>query len=179
MVAIRPLAGESEARRCAEMMSSTEPWITLRRNFDESLAIVNDPTSEVYLAVEDARVLGFIILMMRAVFSGYIRTVCVDDAARGSGLGTQLVQFAEERIFRETPNVFLCVSSFNPRARQLFCRRAKSSPPTACFSTRVRYIRPAITRHILMGAKRSRLCGVSVSGMPRLSGGLVKHLTKT
>jgi len=122
MVAIRPLAGESEARRCAAMMSSTEPWITLRRNFDESLAIVNDPTSEVYLAVEDARVLGFIILMMRAVFSGYIRTVCVDDAARGSGLGTQLVQFAEERIFRETPNVFLCVSSFNPRARQLYER---------------------------------------------------------
>src|SRR5437660_8292391 len=122
MVAIRPLAGESEARRCAAMMSSTEPWITLRRNFDESLAIVNDPTGEVYVAVEDARVLGFIILMMRAVFSGYIRTVCVDDAARGSGLGTQLVQFAEERIFRETPNVFLCVSSFNPRARQLYER---------------------------------------------------------
>ena len=122
MVPIRPLAGESEARRCAEMMSSTEPWITLRRNFDESLAIVNDPTGEVYVAVEDARVLGFIILMMRAVFSGYIRTVCVDDAARGGGLGRQLVQFAEERIFRETPNVFLCVSSFNPRARQLYER---------------------------------------------------------
>ena len=70
MVAIRPLAGENEARRCAEMMCSTEPWLTLRRNFDESLAIVNDPTSEVYVAVEGDRVLGFIILMMRAVFSG-------------------------------------------------------------------------------------------------------------
>src|SRR5207253_1169572 len=122
MAAIRPLAGESEARRCAEMMCSTEPWITLRRNFDESLAIVNDPASEVYVAVEDDRVVGFIILMMRAVFNGYIRTVCVDDAARGGGLGRQLVQFAEERIFRETPNVFLCVSSFNPRARHLYER---------------------------------------------------------
>ena|SRR5438128_5536633 len=122
MVAIRPLAGENEARCCAEMMCSTEPWLTLRRNFDESLAIVNDPTSEVYVAVEGDRVLGFIILMMRAVFSGYIRTVCVDPTSRGGGLGTQLVQFAEERIFRETPNVFLCVSSFNPRARQLYER---------------------------------------------------------
>jgi RimJ/RimL family protein N-acetyltransferase len=30
--------------------------------------------------------------------------------------------FAEERIFRETPNVFLLVSSFNHRARALYQR---------------------------------------------------------
>ena len=33
-----------------------------------------------------------------------------------------MVRFAEERIFREFPNVFLCVSSINPRARQLYER---------------------------------------------------------
>ncbi|HYS54565.1 MAG TPA: GNAT family N-acetyltransferase [Thermoanaerobaculia bacterium] len=122
MVAIRPPAGEKEARRCAEMMCSTEPWITIGRNFDESFAIVSDPTREVYVAENDGRIEGFIILNMRGAFIGYIQTVCVDAAARGGGLGTQLVQFAEERIFRETPNIFLCVSSFNPRARQLYER---------------------------------------------------------
>jgi ribosomal protein S18 acetylase RimI-like enzyme len=30
--------------------------------------------------------------------------------------------YAEARIFRDTPNVFICVSSFNPRA-QAFYRR--------------------------------------------------------
>ena len=43
-------------------------------------------------------------------------------SARGSGLGTQLVAFAEQRIHRESPNVFLCVSSFNPGARSLYER---------------------------------------------------------
>ena len=32
------------------------------------------------------------------------------------------MRFAEARIFRESPNVFLCVSSFNPRARALYKR---------------------------------------------------------
>ena len=122
MAAIRPLTGEQEARRCAEMMCSTEPWITIGRTFDQSLAIVRDPSREVYVVANDGRIDGCIILNMRGAFVGYIQTVCVDAASRGSGLGTQLVQFAEKRIFAETPNVFLCVSSFNPRARQLYER---------------------------------------------------------
>jgi [ribosomal protein S18]-alanine N-acetyltransferase len=119
---IRPLAGVAEVRRCAEMMCSTEPWITIGRTFDESLALVQDPTREVYVAEHDGVVRGFMILNMRGAFIGYIQTVCVDANARGSGLGTRLVEFAERRIFTETPNVFLCVSSFNPRARKLYER---------------------------------------------------------
>jgi ribosomal protein S18 acetylase RimI-like enzyme len=122
MVAIRALAGEEEARRCAEMMCSTEPWITIGRTFDASLKILRDATREVYVADNEGRVEGFIMLNMRGAFVGYIQTVCVDSSARGAGLGTRLVEFAEERIFAETPNVFLCVSSFNPRARQLYER---------------------------------------------------------
>ena len=46
----------------------------------------------------------------------------LSEEARGRGVGTRLVEFAERRIFSETPNVFLCVSSFNPRARALYER---------------------------------------------------------
>jgi ribosomal protein S18 acetylase RimI-like enzyme len=59
---------------------------------------------------------------MRGSFVGYIRSICVAADARGGGLGSQLVAFAEERIFRDVKNVFLCVSSFNPRARALYER---------------------------------------------------------
>ena len=59
---------------------------------------------------------------MHGAFVGYIQTVCVDADARGSGTGTRLVEFAEKRIFADVPNVFLCVSSFNPRARKLYER---------------------------------------------------------
>ena len=104
------------------MMSSTEPWITLKRDVDASLAVLRHPEREVYVATEDDAVRGFVILNMHGAFVGYLQTVCVAADARSSGLGTQLVQFAEERIFRDSNNVFLCVSSFNPRARALYER---------------------------------------------------------
>jgi len=33
-----------------------------------------------------------------------------------------LIRWAEDRIFRDSPNVFICVSSFNPGARRLYER---------------------------------------------------------
>jgi|SRR5437667_2018594 len=119
---IEPLQNDDEARACATMMSASEPWITIGRGFDECLAAIRDPTREVYVVRDDGALRGFIILNMRGAFVGYIQTVCVAAEARGGGVGTALVRFAEERIFRETPNVFLCVSSFNPRARALYER---------------------------------------------------------
>ena len=41
---------------------------------------------------------------------------------RGRGLGSALIAFAERRILRDKPNVFICVSSFNARARRLYER---------------------------------------------------------
>lgn len=32
------------------------------------------------------------------------------------------MEFAEQRIFRDSPNVFICVSSFNDAARRLYER---------------------------------------------------------
>jgi ribosomal protein S18 acetylase RimI-like enzyme len=33
-----------------------------------------------------------------------------------------MIEFAEQRIFRQSPNVFLCVSSFNKHAQKLYER---------------------------------------------------------
>ena len=104
------------------MMAGSEPWITLRRGYEEALALLRDPTREVYGAFEEGRVLGFVILNMSGAFVGYVQTVCVGAEDRSRGVGTLLMRFAEERIFRESPNVFLCVSSFNPRAKALYER---------------------------------------------------------
>jgi len=53
---------------------------------------------------------------------GYLQTICIAPAFRGQGLGSRLVAFAEARIFRDQPNVFLCVSGFNHAARRLYER---------------------------------------------------------
>jgi ribosomal protein S18 acetylase RimI-like enzyme len=103
-------------------MASSEPWLTLGRDFDASLKIVQDPTREVYLARDGEEVSGFVILCMTGAFVGYIQTVCIHPDRRGQGLGSRLVAFAEERILRESPNIFMCVSSFNLGARRLYQR---------------------------------------------------------
>jgi ribosomal protein S18 acetylase RimI-like enzyme len=119
---IRPPAGRTEAEACARMMAASEPWITLGRGYEASLALLERLDREVYVAVADGAVAGFIIVAMQGAFIGYIQTVCVAAERRGGGIGGRLVSHAEERIFRESPNVFLCVSSFNPDARRLYER---------------------------------------------------------
>ena len=121
-VTIRPLDGLEEARACARLMCSSEPWLTLGRGYEASLKRMRDETKERYVARAGESLAGFLVLDMRGAFRGYIQIVCVAPESRGSGIGTRLVRFAEERIFRETPNVFLCVSSFNSGARRLYER---------------------------------------------------------
>ena len=120
LIEIRRLGSAEESRLCARMMAGSEPWITLKRGYEESLALVEDPSREVYLAFEAGRLRGFVILNMAGAFAGYVQTVCVGAEDRNRGIGSRLMRFAEERIFRESPNFFLCVSSFNPRAKALY-----------------------------------------------------------
>jgi ribosomal protein S18 acetylase RimI-like enzyme len=119
---IRRLGDRDEAGACARMMAASEPWITLRRDADAALAILTDPGRESYVAFLQGELVGFLILVMHGAFVGYIQSVCVAPGRRSLGLGRRLMDFAEERIFRETPNVFLNVSSFNPEARRLYER---------------------------------------------------------
>ena len=56
---------------------------------------------------------------MRGLLRGYVQILCVREDCRRQGLGFALLRWAEELIFRESPNVFICVSSFNAGARRL------------------------------------------------------------
>ena len=119
---VRKLQDEEEAGRCAYLMANSEPWITLGRTYEQSAKILNDPTKEIYVAVSNEHLMGFIILNMNGAFIGYIQTVCISPEWRNRGIGSVLLKFAEERILRETPNVFMCVSSFNNEALRLYKR---------------------------------------------------------
>jgi ribosomal protein S18 acetylase RimI-like enzyme len=121
-IEIRALQGADEAHQCAELMVNSEPWITLRRTYDESKRMLNDPSREVYVAILEDEVLGFTILQMNGAFVGYIQTVGVKPDWRGRGIGSRLIEYAEDRILAETPNVFICASSFNPGAQRLYKR---------------------------------------------------------
>ncbi|HYO49160.1 MAG TPA: N-acetyltransferase [Chloroflexia bacterium] len=121
----RPLGDEQEVEVCARMMAQSEPWKTLRRDYEMCRRTVSDPTREVYVALtgeDKAEIAGFAILNMKGAFVGYIQTLCVAPERRGQGTGTALLRFAEDRILGEVPNVFMCVSSFNEGAQRLYAR---------------------------------------------------------
>ncbi len=58
-LSVTPLDSEPDARECAQLMASSEPWITLGRSFEIALSIVRDPSREVYLARDESGVAGF------------------------------------------------------------------------------------------------------------------------
>jgi ribosomal protein S18 acetylase RimI-like enzyme len=104
------------------MMAASEPWITLQCDYAAALRILSRPGIEIHLAVSGSEIIGFILLNLKGAFVGYIQSICVAPQWRGQGVGRKLVDFAEERVFGQHPNMFICVSSFNHGA-QLFYRR--------------------------------------------------------
>jgi ribosomal protein S18 acetylase RimI-like enzyme len=122
-IEIRKLRHTEEAETCARLMADSEPWITLQRDYETLLKIIANPTREVYLAVEgNNEIAGFIMLNMQGAFVGYIQSICTGPEWRNKGIGSRLMAFAEKRIFNVTPNVFICVSSFNTKAKRLYER---------------------------------------------------------
>ena len=103
-------------------MAGQEPWITLGRTLESSRHNLRDPGKEVYVMKADGAVIGFVVIDLRGPFPGYLQTVCVRADHQSSGIGSRLIAHAEARIFQTSPNVFLCVSTFNPRARRLYER---------------------------------------------------------
>ena len=121
-VAIRGLQHGDEAHHCAWLMSNSEPWMTLGRTYEDSLKIFTDPSKEVNVAFAGDELAGFIVLQMSGAFTGYIQSIAILPDWRNKGIGRRLMRFAEKRIFVETPNVFICVSSFNQNAQAFYKR---------------------------------------------------------
>ena len=119
---IEPLQNTTDVETCAEMMSQTDPWRRLGRDYAACHQAISDRTRNVFVAKSAGELAGLVILNMSGAFTGYIQAVCVHERQRGKGIGSQLLRFAEEYIFQRTPNVFMCVSSFNTDAQRLYQR---------------------------------------------------------
>jgi ribosomal protein S18 acetylase RimI-like enzyme len=105
---------------CATMMSQTDPWITLVLDYAQCLKAFDGPCKEIYILEKGNEPAGFAILQICGTFKGYIQTLCIKEGYRGKGLGHKVLLFCEERIFKISPNIFICVSDFNVGAIKLY-----------------------------------------------------------
>ena len=117
---IRPLRDDAEARFCAAFMAASEPWRTLGFMQEQIFRSLTNPSREVRVAEMESQIVGALILFLDGPLEGYIQTIALHPDWRNRGLGKQLMKFAEDRIFRKSPNVFLCVSHFNHRAQKFY-----------------------------------------------------------
>lgn len=113
---------DDDIDQCAQMMATTEPWITLKRTAEALVPIVADPDRELHVVRDEVGIAGFVILDLRGLLNGYVQTLCVRADRRGTGLGAALLTAAELRILDQSANVFICVSSFNVRAQKFYAR---------------------------------------------------------
>lgn len=107
---------------CAGLMASNEPWITLQRNYEDAITLLQNSLSEVYLLRQNKQPIGFVLIKIKGSFTGYIQTIALLAEARGLGIGEAVIRHMEELIFQTRPNVFICASSFNIRAQKLYLR---------------------------------------------------------
>ena len=116
-------ADQADRRWAAELMAGSDPWITLGRGLDRCLAACCDPEHLVFIARHNGERRGVIILQSRGVAgSPYVVSLASALDARGAGVGSRLLTFAETLMCREATYLFLCVSSFNERARRFYER---------------------------------------------------------
>lgn len=124
-ISITRITDTEDQNWCASLMANSEPWISLKRTYEDGQALmrVTEGGMEAYMARLGNERLGFVVIKMAGAFVGYIQIVAVADSCRGMGIGNQLMDFVEKRIFEFSPNAFICVSDFNEKARHLYEKR--------------------------------------------------------
>ena len=112
----------------AQVMASSDPWVSLGRGFESCLRSCCDPDFDVYVARRGAERCGVLIMQRRGVAgSPYIVSLAVAPEMRNQRIGSLLLAFAEERVRDHATFLFLCVSSFNSAARRFYERNGYES----------------------------------------------------
>ncbi|MFN8061027.1 MAG: GNAT family N-acetyltransferase [Vicinamibacterales bacterium] len=116
-------ADDAARQWAVELMCRSNPWQALGLEPAQLDAACRRPGSTLYVAADEGRPVGFILLQRHGVASApYVQSIGVAPDARGRGVGTALLGFAESLYESDARWLFICVSSFNTRARALYQR---------------------------------------------------------
>jgi ribosomal protein S18 acetylase RimI-like enzyme len=118
------VATDADRRWSARLMAESDPWMRLRRGYEECLAACQPhPETLLLIARDGETACGFALLRERGVAgSPYLVSIGVAESYRGRGIGSQLLAHAEAHFRPRARHMFLCVSSFNDAARRLYER---------------------------------------------------------
>ena len=116
-------ATDNERDWAGKLLAGSEPWITLGTTLEQCRKVCWDSQYTLYIAHLNSNPAGLIILHPLGLASSpYIKSVIVAEPHRGNGIGTRLMNFVEDHLRKDSKHLFLCVSSFNSKARIFYER---------------------------------------------------------
>jgi len=127
-ISIAPLEAQ-HVDACARLMVSLPLWsdsyqvdyAAARARFESGVA----DNADLYVAIVDDTIVGFLWFVRQGAFarSGYVRLLGVATGWQGRGVGTRLMDFAEEILFADDKDVFLLTYAPNQAAQRFYRRR--------------------------------------------------------
>jgi ribosomal protein S18 acetylase RimI-like enzyme len=109
-------------RACEAIVAASDPWKRLHETVNFRALLRNRTALKAYVCLTKAQPIGFILFIPEPVFArgGYLRALAVAPDFRGMGVGKKMLSFAEQITAEHSQHFFLCVSSFNRRARAFY-----------------------------------------------------------
>jgi ribosomal protein S18 acetylase RimI-like enzyme len=107
---IKKAATEEEAKECAELMSCSDPWITLNRSFEQCLEIFLDKENDLFVLLSNDNVIGFVVVKSKGILTPYIQSIGIREEFQNKGIGTHVLAEIERMYSSLYPNIFISVS---------------------------------------------------------------------
>lgn len=124
MATIRETTAAGELDFCGRLMASSPPWSVLNFTPEQCIQDLNHPGIQVHvLDHPQDGIVGFVATMAHGIgFEPIVEYICTVPGSRGKGVGTTLLRFVDQELFREADNLYLFVSDINPDAARLYIR---------------------------------------------------------
>lgn len=119
-ILIQP-AGDREKSLAARLLAESDPWVTLGITLEQCERNCHDPEFLLYFAYSGNEPAGIMLIDPRGVAgSPYLKSLAVYPEFIGKGIGSELLSFGESIFKGQSKHFFLCVSSFNHKARRFY-----------------------------------------------------------
>jgi ribosomal-protein-alanine N-acetyltransferase len=117
---VRAATGD-DGEWAARLMAASDPWITLGRGLEHCRAACRRPECQILVAQALGERCGFATFNPRGMSSSpYLAAIAVAPDWRSRGTGAALLEHCERQAALTSRHFFLCVSSFNTRARAFY-----------------------------------------------------------
>ncbi len=114
-------ATDTERDMAAFLLATSDPWITLGITLEQCRKNCHDPEYLLFIARSAEKAAGIMLLDPRGLAgSPYLKSIAVYPEFAGKGIGSEMLSFGENIFRGKSKHFFLCVSSFNQKARRFY-----------------------------------------------------------